>query len=66
MPPPKPEYVYMIAYGGKLIAYPVANPRNEEHEISTNKLVGGMCLSVDDWHDQEHYELEVEAFLRGK
>ncbi len=37
-----------------------------EIEVSTSDVVGGMCLTPDDWERRERYILNLESFTEGK
>lgn len=57
----------MVLYGGKFRGYPFAkNFNGPEIEVETNKVVGGMCLTPDDWAKREDYILDLEAFIQTK
>lgn len=60
--PYTPQYIYMILYGGKFRGYPVANSGFKEKEVETSEVVGGMCLTPDEWAAREKYILELESF----
>lgn len=63
-PPDKytPQFVYMVLYGAKFRRYPLANSGAKEKEVDTSEIVGGMCLSPDEWAARERYVLDLEAF----
>lgn len=58
----KPQYIYMILYGGELIGYPYANSGQPEKRIKSTEIVGGMCLPLTDWEAREKYIIDLEAF----
>lgn len=61
-----PQNVYMVLYGGTFRRYPVKDSRGKEQEVETSEIVGGMCLTPDDWAEREKYILELEAFSEAK
>lgn len=66
-PPYAPRYIYMVLYGGKFRGYPFAkNAGAKEIEVETSQVVGGMCLTPDDWELREKYILDLEAFAESK
>lgn len=64
--PYKPQYIYMVLYGGKFRGYPYANSGFKEIEVETSKVVGGMCLTPDEWAEREKYILDLESFAERK
>ncbi len=64
--PIKPQYVYMILDKGKLKGYPVRNLNDAERDISTNDMIGAMCLPLDDWQNQERYIIDLEKHVEGE
>lgn len=61
-----PQYFYMVLYGGKFRGYPWANSGLKEIEVETSAVVGGMCLTPDDWEKRNSYILDLEAYAEGK
>jgi hypothetical protein len=64
--PYTPEYFYMVLYGGTFRGYPWGNSGAKEKEIETSEIVGGLCLTPDDWEKRTNYILDLEAYAEGK
>lgn len=57
----------MVLYGGTFRGYPAqTNSGLKEIEVETSKIVGGMCLPIDDWEARTKYILDLEAYAEGK
>lgn len=52
----------MVLFNSLLHGYPVAVPTDPERLIRTDEIIGGMCLTLDEWKAREKYILDLENY----